>query len=88
MVNLRLKIETWFERYALYVYRRPIAFAAIVLIVTIALGSQLSRLGIDTSLESLLQPGDPALKDYNDFCDQFGRDDNLSRICKFDGVIG
>ena len=48
-----------------------------VLLITVALASQIARLTIDTSNEGFLHPNDPILIAYNDFRDQFGRDDML-----------
>lgn len=43
--------------------------------MTGALWTQLPHVGLDTSMEGFLHPDDPALIGYNEFRDQFGRDE-------------
>jgi uncharacterized protein len=45
------------------------------LLLTALLGSQLSKLTIDTSTESFFHDTDPVILKYHEFQDQFGRDD-------------
>ncbi|MEN8243935.1 MAG: MMPL family transporter [Thermodesulfobacteriota bacterium] len=75
MNNFRNKIEAWFERYAQAVFHHRIKTILIMLILTGALVSQIPRITIDTSTEGFLHTKDPALIAYNDFRDQFGRDE-------------
>jgi len=75
MNNFRNKIEAGFEQYAHVVFHHRIKTIVIMLIVTGALVSQIPNITIDTSTEGFLHTEDPALVAYNDFRDQFGRDE-------------
>ncbi len=70
--------ERFFERFS----RTVIHIRWIVLIVTLLLSvliaSQVRHLSIDTSNEGFLHKDDPTLLTYNEFRDQFGRDDMLA----------
>jgi len=73
--NLRNRIETWLEDYAHIIYRNRIKTIVIMLVLTLAVVSQIPKITIDTSTEGFLHPDDPALLAYNNFRDQFGRDE-------------
>ena len=75
MKNFRNRIETWFETYARVIYRNRIKTIVIMLVLTAAIVSQIPKIRIDTSTEGFLHPDDPTLVDYNNFRDQFGRDE-------------
>jgi predicted RND superfamily exporter protein len=75
MNNIRNRIELQFAAFARTIYRHRLKT---ILLMMIAIGALLSRLPtivIDTSTESFLHKQDPALLTYNDFRDQFGRDE-------------
>ena len=73
--NLRYRIESGFERFALLIYRNRIKTIFLMLCVTAAFVSQIPKITIDTSMEGFLHKDDPALLAYNSFRDQFGRDE-------------
>jgi len=75
MKNFRNRIEAWFETYAHVIYRNRIKTIVIMLVLTAAMVSQIPKITIDTSTEGFLHTDDPALVAYNDFRDQFGRDE-------------
>jgi hydrophobe/amphiphile efflux-3 (HAE3) family protein len=75
MKNFRNRIEAWFEIYAHVIYRNRIKTIVIMLVLTAAMVSQIPKITIDTSTEGFLHTDDPALVAYNDFRDQFGRDE-------------
>ena len=75
MDTIRNKIEAWFERYAHVVFHHRLKTIVIMLILTGALVSQIPKITIDTSTEGFLHEQDPVLVAYNDFRDQFGRDE-------------
>ncbi len=83
----RARIEVGFERWARFVFRHR--WATIVL--TVALSgvfiSQLPKLEIETSTEGFLHADDPILLVYNDFRDQFQRDDFALIAIKTDDVF-
>jgi hypothetical protein len=75
MKNFRNRIEKWFETYAHVIYRNRIKTIVIMLVLTAAMVSQIPKISIDTSMEGFLHPDDPTLLAYNNFRDQFGRDE-------------
>ena len=75
MKNFRNRIERWFEAYAHTIYRHRIKTIIIMLLITAAMVSQIHKITIDTSTEGFLHSDDPALLAYNNFRDQFGRDE-------------
>ncbi len=74
-MNVRNRIEAWFEAFAAVIFRHRFKTLAIMGVLIIALLSQLPRVTLDTSTEGFLHENDPALVAYNAFRDQFGRDE-------------
>jgi predicted RND superfamily exporter protein len=75
MHNIRNRIETGFSVLARNIYAHRFKTLLIVIVVIGALFSQLPKIKLDTSMEGFLHPDDPALLTYNQFRDQFGRDE-------------
>ncbi len=75
MANIRIRIEKWFEGFALRIYRHRKKTIAILLVVIAAMISPIANITIDTSIEGFMHDDDPALLAYNAFRDQFGRDE-------------
>jgi hydrophobe/amphiphile efflux-3 (HAE3) family protein len=75
MKNFRNRIEGWFETYAHFIFRNRIKTIVIMLVLTAAMVSQIPKITIDTSTEGFLHTDDPELVAYNNFRDQFGRDE-------------
>ena len=75
MNNIRNRIELQFAAFACKIYHHRFKTIFLMLIAIGALLSQLPTIVIDTSTESFLHKTDPALLAYNDFRDQFGRDE-------------
>jgi len=75
MSGSRQKIERGFETFAHLVYRWRWVVLLIMLSVAASLASQMPNLTTATSNESFLHSDDPILLAYNDFRDQFGRDE-------------
>jgi len=73
--TLRQRIENGFETFGRLITRH----AWIALIVSFGmvagLGSNIPKIVIDTATESFLHDDDPTLLDYNEFRNQFGRDE-------------
>ncbi len=76
-----------FETWTRTVIRFKFPILLLVLIPTFLIGSQVRNLRIDTSNEGLLQPDDVILTTYNEFRDQFGRDDLLVLAIKSKDVF-
>ncbi len=77
MPDLRDRIESWFGDFGRLVFRRAWVFLVLSLLATGAMVSQLPTIRMDTSAEGLLHDEDPALKTYQDFRRQFGRDETI-----------
>ena len=75
MADIRKRIEIWFESIARIIYRNRYKTLLISFLSTTAILSQIPKLTIDISTEGFLHKKDPILIDYNDFRDQFGRDE-------------
>jgi len=75
MSGSRQKIEKGFETFAHIVYRWRWVVLLLMLSFAAGLASQMPNLTTATSNESFLHADDPILLAYNDFRDQFGRDE-------------
>jgi len=84
---MKQKIEQQFASLTLKIIKHRFSVLIGVLLITIALASQITRLTIDTSNEGFLHPNDPILMAYNDFRDQFGRDDMLVLSVRSDNIF-
>ena len=67
-------VEERFERWGQLVDRRAGWIIVTVVLVTLALGSQLGKLTVDASTEGFLRPDNPARQAYDEFRERFGRD--------------
>jgi predicted RND superfamily exporter protein len=74
-VAIRERIGEGFERWGRLVARHRWLTIVCMLTLTVGLGAQLVRLEVDNSVEAFLHDDDPSLIHYNEFRDQFGRDD-------------
>ena len=72
---LRERIDKGFERWGRMLVRRRWPAIASMLVLAAGLGTQLPALGVDNSVEAFLHADDPKLIHYNEFRDDFGRDD-------------
>ncbi|MBW2545407.1 MAG: MMPL family transporter, partial [Deltaproteobacteria bacterium] len=75
MTTFRNKIERWFASLARIIYRNRIKTLLIMAVLIAAIATQLPKLTIDISMEGFLHKTDPTLIEYNNFRDQFGRDE-------------
>ena len=75
MTDFRQRFEKAFEDFAHLIYRWRWVVLLLMLSVAAGLASQMPRLTTATSNESFLRSDDPILLAYNDFRDQFGRDE-------------
>jgi len=75
MANIRNRIEKWFENFARVIYYNRIKTILIMFGVIAVIVSQIPKITIDISTEGFLHKTDPTLIEYNDFRDQFGRDE-------------
>lgn len=75
MTRLRQRIEKGFETLARLIVQHRIKTMLMLTVMIGALLTQLPRVTLDTSMEGFLHTDDPALVTYNEFRDQFGRDE-------------
>ena len=75
MTAAHKKFETWFAELTARVYNRKYVALACMLLITLALAGQISKLTIDTRDEGFFHDDDPILIAYNTFRDTFGQDD-------------
>lgn len=75
MTRLRQRIEKGFETLARLIFQHRVKTMLMLAVMIGALLTQLPYVALDTSMEGFLHPDDPALVTYNEFRDQFGRDE-------------
>ena len=75
MSALRAKIEGYFEELGHILFRHRIKTLVAVSLFTAFLVAQLPNITVDTSSEGMLHKDDPVRVHYNEFRDQFGRDE-------------
>lgn len=75
VTDLRQRIEQGFTAFGHFVYRHHWKTIVMMVAFIALLASNLPKLTMDTSTEGFLHPEDPALLAYNDFREQFGRDE-------------
>ncbi|CAC9457739.1 Predicted exporter of the RND superfamily [uncultured Gammaproteobacteria bacterium] len=76
-MNWRAKIEQKFEHLADFIFENSKKTILAVLLVVATLGSNLPNLKIDTSTEGFLHKTDELRIKYDEFRDQFGRDEKI-----------
>lgn len=76
-MNWRLKIEIVFEKLSDFIFDNSKKTILGVLLIFFALASQLPSLTMDTSTEGFLHKTDELRVKYDEFRDQFGRDEKI-----------
>ncbi|VAX18187.1 Exporter protein, RND family, partial [hydrothermal vent metagenome] len=87
MEKIRDRIEARFEQWARWVFENRYKTFVFMMVAIGILLSNLPQITIDTSTEGFLRDDDPALLAYNDFRDQFGRDEMVIVAIKPDDVF-
>ena len=85
--SLKQKIESAFHRFGLAIFENKFKILLIMLIIIAGILSQLPKITIDTSSEGFLHEDDPILEVYNEFRDQFGRDERIMLAIKTPNVF-
>lgn len=75
MNGLKQTVAVSFGKIAGWAYRHCFLALALVIGINLILISQLPKLTVDMSNESFFRPTDPVLVGYNQFRDQFGKDE-------------
>ncbi len=73
--QFRQRIENAFAAFGSLIFQHRWKTMLLILLLAFGLASQMSKLVIDTSTEGFLHEKDPALLAYNQFREQFGRDE-------------
>lgn len=76
-MTVRKRLDLAFENLARAIIRRSHSTIALILLAVATLASQIPNLHFDTSTEGFLLENDPTLLRYNEFRDQFGRDEMI-----------
>ncbi len=76
-MNWRLNVEKKFENLADFISDNSKKTIVVVLLIVAALGSNLPNLKMDTSTEGFLHKTDELRIKYDEFRDQFGRDEKI-----------
>lgn len=77
MKNIRDGIEEKFSQLGLLIYQHRYLALVFVLALTATLVLQLPKLSIDTSNDAFYHADDPIRVEYNEFRQQFGKDDHI-----------
>jgi predicted RND superfamily exporter protein len=85
--NIRRRIEAGLETFGHWVFRHRWTVLLLILVFTGSLLGQLPKLTMDTSTEGFLHEDDPTLLQYNQFRDQFGRDEMVVIAIRTDNVF-
>ncbi len=75
MKQIIAKIESRFEQLGHFIFARRWLVIMAALVVFAAMASQVPHIKIDTSNEAFFEPDDPVLTKYDEFREQFGRDE-------------
>lgn len=75
MRQWKVSVEAGFGRLAAHVHDNPLLYLLSIVVVTLALASQLRNIYFDTSTEGFLSPDHPSIQLYNAFRGEFGRDE-------------
>ena len=75
MSTIRKRIESGFESFGHLVVNHKYKMLVLMLLIIAGFFSQVPKITMDTSSEGFLHESDPILKNYNQFREQFGRDE-------------
>ncbi len=75
--NWRLQVEKKFENFSYFIINHRFKALFLTLLIIFALASNLPKITFDTSTEGFLYKDDPQILMYNDFRNQFGRDEKI-----------
>jgi len=73
----RLRVEKGFETFSLKIIEHRLKALFLTLLMVFGLASNLPKITFDTSTEGFLYKDDPQILMYNDFRNQFGRDEKI-----------
>jgi len=76
-MNWRAKSESRLENMGNWITKNPIKIILLMLILSLLIISNITKITIDTSTEGFLHKSDPALVRYEAFKEQFGQDEKI-----------
>jgi len=83
----RLEVEKKFESFTYVIIKYRVLALVLTLAFVIALASNLPRITFDTSTEGFLHKDDPQILLYNEFRNQFGRDEKIIVAIKTEDIF-
>ncbi len=86
-MNWKNKVEKKFEHFSDFVFDNRVKVILFVIAIVIALGSQMKNLTVDTSTEGFFHKDDPLRIQYDEFRNQFGRDEKVLLAIKSDDIF-
>ncbi len=86
-MNWRTRGENRLEEMGVWITKNPIKIIVLMLLISLALISNLPKITIDTSTEGFLHESDPALVRYEAFKEQFGQDEKIMVVIKSKNIF-
>jgi len=86
-MNWKVRAEKKFEHISDFIFDNRIKVIFFVLVIAIALASQMRFLTVDTSTEGFLHKSDPLRIEYDKFREQFGRDEKILLAIQSDNIF-
>jgi uncharacterized protein len=87
MSKIRRLIDLRFEQLGFWIVKRRWVILTLILILSVFMASRLPQSTFDLSTEGFLHEDDPSIIRYNDFRDQFGKDEMIVLMIKPDNVF-
>ncbi len=81
-MNWRNKAEASLEAMGEHITNNPIKITFLIMLLSVAIISNLPKITIDTSTEGFLHANDPALVRYEAFKEQFGQDEKIMVVVR------
>lgn len=75
--NWRLQVEKRFEDFSYFIIQHRLKALFLTILIILSIVSNLPKITFDTSTEGFLYKDDPQIILYNDFRNQFGRDEKI-----------
>ncbi len=86
-MNWRSKTESRLESIGEIITKHPIKIIFVMLLLSVAIISNLPKITIDTSTEGFLHADDPALIRYEAFKEQFGQDEKIMVVVRSKNIF-
>ena len=81
------KLENLMGRFGSFIHDNPLKVLLVVLLLLAFPISHVPQIKMDTSTEGFMHPDDPVLLTYNDFREQFGRDERIVLAIQSDKIF-